>query len=136
MTGLPASPAGAVSSASVSPAALDEVVRYIERERHRLPRPVLETLILGAFHRACLSGERAAGLLSMSVAAFLAMAATAASMAPASTGSAPAAAAGDGPLAATLQRLRRQIVDAGEAVLDWDGVEREIAEGRNEAGAA
>ena len=56
---------------SVSPAAATELTQYLERERGRIPRSVLEACVLGAFQQGALSRGRAAKLLDMPLHEFL-----------------------------------------------------------------
>lgn len=50
---------------------VQDLVSYVERERARMPRSVLESCVLGAFQRGVLSRGRAAELLGLSLRDFL-----------------------------------------------------------------
>ena len=58
----------------MEPSAVQEVVDYLDREGRRLPRPVLEALVLSAFQRAQISRGRAAELLGVALEEFLKLA--------------------------------------------------------------
>ena len=64
-------PAQPYHPSRMSAASARAVVSYITRERSRMPRPALETLVLGAYQRGLLSGGESAGILGRGLAAFL-----------------------------------------------------------------